>query len=207
LFTLQLLDAIAGQVDRHPGNYFINDGKKVTGIDLDYAFGSNSGEKFVMEGGAFSHYPGLPEYVDKEIADKIRNTKPEDIENTIEGLITTDELNKTIERFKFVQKSLDNMHIVKDQAGWKDLSEETKKDEKSYYRKLVNKIDNIDYKNISSRAMGLGWKVEFWDRNYTITIPNKETKEFDSQVDATKYLKFKLDERDKSLMKPFRSGW
>ncbi|MBB3042310.1 DUF4157 domain-containing protein, partial [Nocardioides soli] len=80
LNKLQLLDAICGQLDRHMGNYFVQDDGKgnvtgVTGIDLDMAFGSKMTS--VDYKGA-QNYKGLPEYIDKEMGQKILQITPAD---------------------------------------------------------------------------------------------------------------------------------
>lgn len=42
LLALQLKDIITGECDRHPGNYFVDEDGKVTGIDEDCCFGVNA---------------------------------------------------------------------------------------------------------------------------------------------------------------------
>ncbi|GAA4708011.1 DUF4157 domain-containing protein [Nocardioides conyzicola] len=108
LNKLQLLDAICGQLDRHMGNYFIQDDGKgnvtgVTGIDLDMAFGSN------MQSTAYKgamNYKGLPEYIDKEMGSKILLITPADIRGALTGLLSKSEIEATVARFTEVQKAV-----------------------------------------------------------------------------------------------------
>jgi hypothetical protein len=135
LNKLQLLDAIAGQLDRHQGNYFVqtnDDGKVtgVTGIDLDMAFGKKMttvgresakyekvtgkdgkvGRKKVKEADAAStaqHFRGLPQYIDKEFGDRILQVNPSDIENALKGLLSKAEIKATVARFEEVRKAVE----------------------------------------------------------------------------------------------------
>lgn len=108
LNKLQLLDAICGQLDRHMGNYFVQDDGKgnvtgVTGIDLDMAFGSKMTS--VDYKGA-QNYKGLPEYIDKEMGQKILQITPADIRAALTGLLSKPEIDATVSRFTEVQKAV-----------------------------------------------------------------------------------------------------
>jgi hypothetical protein len=109
LNKLQLLDAIAGQLDRHQGNYHIQQGKDgkvtgVTGIDLDMAFGKDmkttTGPQTAM------NYKGLPEFIDKQMGEKILQVKPTDIRNALLGLLSKAEVEATVSRFTEVQEAV-----------------------------------------------------------------------------------------------------
>lgn len=82
--TLQIMDWISGQVDRHKGNYFIQrdaQGKMtgVTGIDNDFAFGRTAG------GGNYGAYTvqdgrlNIP-HMDKDLAMRIMALTPDTIQ-------------------------------------------------------------------------------------------------------------------------------
>lgn len=107
LNKLQILDAIAGQLDRHKGNYYVQQDDSgavtgVTGIDLDMAFGGdmvspNSADKA-------HNYKGLPSAIDKEMGEAILRIQPADIEAALTGLLTAKEVAATVTRFLAVQE-------------------------------------------------------------------------------------------------------
>lgn len=109
LNKLQLLDAIAGQLDRHLGNFFVDTDEKgnvtsVTGIDNDMAFG----EKMLSPNddvGAH-HYRGIPEYVDKVMGEKILAVRESDIRDALAGLLSQSEIDATVSRFLVVQQAV-----------------------------------------------------------------------------------------------------
>lgn len=106
LSRLQLIDALALQVDRHYGNFFIQYDKNgkvqgVTGIDNDMAFGKVKGvEKRVKE------YPGLSKYVDKELAVRILALKDEDLQDVMADLLSADEIEALLSRLHQLQEHL-----------------------------------------------------------------------------------------------------
>lgn len=109
LNKLQLLDAISGQLDRHGGNYKVQQDDEgnvsgVTGIDLDMAFGKNmtSPDRF---SGAFN-YKGLPEFIDAEMGRKILQVKPSDLKDALTGLLPQAEITATVTRFLQVQEAV-----------------------------------------------------------------------------------------------------
>ncbi len=114
--TLQLFDAITGQVDRHPGNYYISQGPggtRITTIDNDLAFGVNKGvdqmDDTIWNDGrklANDMGRGVPLFVDETIAEQILNTTPQDLKNTIGGMLSEAEVAKTLERFAKVKSEL-----------------------------------------------------------------------------------------------------
>ena len=114
LATLQLLDVITGQVDRHEGNYFIYqgpNGTQVKSIDNDLAFGKdkNAGRLQRPTGGnlAEDSSRGMPLFVDKDVADRILATTPAQIKNVVQKQGLSDaEISKTLERFAQVKQHL-----------------------------------------------------------------------------------------------------
>jgi hypothetical protein len=106
LNKLQILDAIAGQLDRHMNNLFIdtdNEGNvtSITGIDNDMAFGGSMRDTSGRGLGAQA-YKGLPEYIDQEMGEKILQVKDSDIRDALAGLLTQSEIDATVARFQEV---------------------------------------------------------------------------------------------------------
>ena len=103
------MDAIAGQLDRHQGNWKLQQDESgnvtgVTGIDLDMSFGK---DMTTTKGPASAfNYKGLPEYVDKAMGDRILQVKPTDIRNALLGLLSKAEIEATVSRFLEVQEAV-----------------------------------------------------------------------------------------------------
>ena len=111
LNKLQILDAIAGQLDRHAGNYFIQhkggNVTGVTGIDLDMAFGRDMGTP--DRNGAASlaqNYRGLPSQFDEDFANRILSITDDMVASALRGLLHPKEVEATIERFRHVQLAI-----------------------------------------------------------------------------------------------------
>jgi hypothetical protein len=118
-----MIDLIAGQVDRHPGNYFVQrdpSGKVIgiTGIDLDMSFvpnpqtGASVGfdvehgsidQREKWKGKAFDHFPGFSRFVDKELATAILAMSPTDLRSILIDLLTTEQIDAAIERLGKLQ--------------------------------------------------------------------------------------------------------
>lgn len=113
LNALQLIDAIAGQLDRHWHNYYIaTDGKgKVTGvvgIDLDMAFSPDhktvdtpSTDRSDPMSGA--HFVGMPKLVDSGFAAKIANVDEKDVKALLSQYLEPNEVESTLKRFALVK--------------------------------------------------------------------------------------------------------
>jgi hypothetical protein len=109
LSRLQLIDAIAGQTDRHLGNYFIEkdpNGKviAVTGIDNDNAFGKN-----LTNLNRYDKFPGLSKYVDERLAATIIALDPADLRHALFGLLLPDEIDQTVRRFNALKVYLTDL--------------------------------------------------------------------------------------------------
>jgi len=117
LNKLQLLDAIAGQLDRHQGNYIVErDGTGqvtgVKGIDLDMAFGSqmtspHKGGPDAPQGSApheAHNYRGLPPEIDEQMGERILAVKGSDIREALTGLLPDAEVAATVARFTEVRR-------------------------------------------------------------------------------------------------------
>jgi len=106
---LQLIDAIAGQVDRHQGNYFVNkdnSGKVtgVTGIDLDMAYGTSGFD--VNTPLRCDWYPGTSMLVDKDLAERILQVTEPDLRSIWEGLLSEAEIAAALQRWEALKAHL-----------------------------------------------------------------------------------------------------
>lgn len=126
LSRLQLLDAIAGQVDRHAKNYFIQIDPRskrvtgITGIDLDMSWmgedgrfevdvemGSRMGsQKNNADGGKTDHFPGFSKFVDKELAERIIAMKPNDLRAILLDLLDPKLIESAVRRLAKLQNLL-----------------------------------------------------------------------------------------------------
>lgn len=109
LSGLQLFDAITGQVDRHAGNYFIEQGDdkqtKVHAIDNDLAFGVKNDDASKGSSGE-DKYKGLPQFVDLELAHRVSRVTPEQVNAVLAPLLAPSEIAITIARFRQVKEHL-----------------------------------------------------------------------------------------------------
>ena len=113
LNALQLIDAIAGQLDRHWHNYYIaTDGNGhvtgVVGIDLDMAFApdhktvlpTTENQDDPLRG---AHFVGMPKLVDSAFAQRIVSIQPKQIEDLLKLYLTPSEVASTVIRFNLVK--------------------------------------------------------------------------------------------------------
>ncbi|NJR57855.1 MAG: DUF4157 domain-containing protein [Cyanobacteria bacterium CRU_2_1] len=118
LIKLQMLDALAGQIDRHQGNYFIQTDAQgnvigVQGIDNDLAFGVvplpydlTKEHKYQFK---LKEYRGLPPIVDEETAEKMLDLTKEDIHSALDGLLAPEAVDQTVQRLEVIQTKLNEM--------------------------------------------------------------------------------------------------
>lgn len=114
LNKLQILDVIAGQLDRHSGNYFIETDQQsgavtgVTGIDLDMAFGESFTGTTLEDGAEIGahNYRGMPESIDRPFAERLLQISPEAIKTALTGLLSPAEIAATVTRFTKVQDAI-----------------------------------------------------------------------------------------------------
>jgi hypothetical protein len=112
---LQILDAICGQLDRHEGNWFVETDEKtgkvkgVKGIDLDMAFGSEMKGVEEKDSDNAQNYLGMPEMIDDEFAQRIMLIRPDDIRNTLKGLLPDNEVEATVIRFTSVRAKIEQV--------------------------------------------------------------------------------------------------
>ena len=141
LNKLQIIDVIAGQLDRHEGNFFVQRDPTtgtvlgVTGIDNDMAFGEKMED---IDWKRAHNYIGMPELVDEQFGNRILQVTEKDIRDTLDGLIARSEIDATVKRFLQVQamvRSLkDNDQLTRD---WnKDTAQHEDREKGQFDEKL-----------------------------------------------------------------------
>ncbi len=123
LLKLQILDIICGQVDRHPGNYFIDGDGNVTGIDQDCAFGINAMPRGVdvrnqpSLGGIVPNMGSLmlrfPTVITKSIAEDVLTLweDRETLKASLASLITDAEISATLDRLERLVDHIKNREV------------------------------------------------------------------------------------------------
>lgn len=89
LYDLEAQDYITGQIDRHPGNIFVDPyTKQVTGIDNDLAFPTVDRNQMVAANGgvACKAAQGMPTFLHEDTATKIEAMRPEDLRQSLQNL-------------------------------------------------------------------------------------------------------------------------
>ena len=109
LSALNMLDFIAGQIDRHQGNYMIqvdNSGNVtgVTGIDNDMSFGTRDSQELAEQGGR--DLPRIGLYFDTDMAQRVLNLDPNLVSMALGDLLTPQEVGMTIERLEILKEHL-----------------------------------------------------------------------------------------------------
>jgi len=115
LSALQLIDFLAGQVDRHQGNYYIQvdaQGRVInlTGIDNDMSFGTKDANQFIT-GGA-RQLPAIGVYFDADMANKIINLDPAMVRIALGDLLTREEIESTLQRLDVLKNRLQQAHAA-----------------------------------------------------------------------------------------------
>lgn len=173
LNKLQLLDAIAGQLDRHMDNLFIDTDDtgnvtSITGIDNDMAFGRKM-NKTSNQRIAAHNYRGLPEYIDKTMGEKILQVRDADIRDALTGLLPGPEIEATVRRFIEVQNAV---KVAKATGKLEDnWGEESSK-------RGLSKISDLDFsskrtayhENAKSSWTGTKRMIDFAKRELRLTF-------------------------------------
>lgn len=123
LMSLQVLDVLCGQVDRHVGNIMITikqgagqNTDVITGVsafDNDAAFGMNLDVSTVKHRLKFDRRVYDPKtgdlvipYMDAALAERILNLRPAVLGFALNGLLTDAEINMTIKRLQMMQNAI-----------------------------------------------------------------------------------------------------
>jgi hypothetical protein len=145
LSRLQLLDAIAYQVDRNLGNIFIqtdDNGNVIAlkGIDNDMSFGQYKTD--VTQ--PIQEYPGISSVVDEELAESIIKLQAQDLQNAMLGLLTDAEIDAAVTRLQQLQGHLKKLKadgkLVKQNQWGKDTARLLLKEKTNYYSTLESKL-------------------------------------------------------------------
>lgn len=122
LYDLEAQDYITGQIDRHPGNIFIDPtSKQVTGIDNDLAFPTVDRNQMVAGNGglAAKATQGMPHLMHSDTADRIEALRPEDLRHTLENLkipgnmqgLEPAAIDGAVGRLQELQREIRNMRV------------------------------------------------------------------------------------------------
>ncbi|HRJ41300.1 MAG TPA: DUF4157 domain-containing protein, partial [Caldilineaceae bacterium] len=114
LSNLQVLDMIANQVDRHSGNVMATYDERgnvtgIRGIDNDFAFGQLKQDP---QGRLIGYNRGLPDYIDRRLAETILTIEPDDVRSTLRGLIVDEEIEMTVERFIMAKEHIEELTLI-----------------------------------------------------------------------------------------------
>lgn len=162
LNKLQILDAIAGQLDRHMNNLFIDTDDQgnvtgITGIDNDMAFGGSMRDTSGKGLGA-QNYKGLPEYIDREMGEKILQVTESDIRDALAGLLSQNEIDGTVARFQQVVKAVqDAKKAGKLQDTWDAETAKrgiTKVNQTQWQSSMTSYQDNFKARMIAPSRLG-----------------------------------------------------
>jgi len=121
--SLEILDYICGQTDRHVGNMFYQlsepdeAGKRniigLQAIDNDAAFGAKghfNAEHQVDFDSIF--------FIDKDLAENVKNIKQEDLECVLGDLLSKEEIQGVVARIENVKKRMETTMVPLDKEDW-----------------------------------------------------------------------------------------
>jgi hypothetical protein len=100
LIRLQWLDALCGQLDRNPQNYFIDEHMRVFAIDNDLSFGSVT-TRFGVDG-----CPPLPKLVTPELRKTFLRLDESELRAVLSPLLSKAEVEAAVERLNLIQAEL-----------------------------------------------------------------------------------------------------
>ena len=109
LSALEMIDFLAGQADRHQGNYMIQVDHSgnvlgLTGIDNDMSFGTKSAADMARRGAR--ELPSVGLYFDQDMANKILALDPAMVKIALSDLLTPEEVQATLDRLQLLKDKL-----------------------------------------------------------------------------------------------------
>lgn len=151
LSDLEVMDYITGQIDRHPGNMFLDPSTgQVTGIDNDLAFPEVSRKDLIKNGGQFIQKmtQGMPAVVHADTAKKILAANPEDLRKMLEDMQVPDATSRlgqpaidgAVKRLKDLQSAL--------KGPRPDIKVVAQFDDKTYQAAIAKEAASIGVKDI-----------------------------------------------------------
>lgn len=173
LYDLEMLDYITGQIDRHPGNIFIDpETGTVKGIDNDLAFPQMSREMMMANNGGCYGKPvqNKPLFVHEDTARKIESLRPEDLRRTLEsvhypndperGRLAPQEIEGAVQRLQEMKEHVRELrktgHVVRE-FNHETFDEAVTHQEESYARERGEEL------NLSNdvQTMGMCGKTSY----------------------------------------------
>jgi hypothetical protein len=126
LMELQLLDAIAAQVDRNSTNFFIDlrkdDTCVVTGIDHDFSFGKEiTNPDFMTNPHLGLLGVKMPPVIDKKMFDAVTSLTGVRLAEILQDLLSPDEIASANERLTALKNHVRDISVI-DPQGWGDDS-------------------------------------------------------------------------------------
>lgn len=109
LSGLLLIDFLAGQVDRHQGNYMIHVNSQgqvigITGIDNDMSFGTRNANELAAQGGR--ELPPIGIYFDEDMANRILTLEAPMLRAAMTDLLNPAEIQALIQRLNVLKAKL-----------------------------------------------------------------------------------------------------
>jgi len=179
LNDLQWLDALCGQLDRNPQNYFVDGDMNVHAIDNDLSFGA------VTTQFGKDNCPPLPKVISNELRSALMRLDEQALRATLSHLLEPEEVEAAVERLHLIQAELakgggDAVQVISTPVEWlsKDASNRLGIVKPDADGKLSN--DKVDMAN------GAGYlgrdRANVLDRrwlNQQETVPERRTPIFD----------------------------
>lgn len=151
---MQVFDMLCGQIDRHGGNFFyqisetpINGKYQVVGlqgIDNDMSFG------MLKINTQRSTLPGLDSLnmIDEEMLTSLRELTAEQLEFTIGGMISQEEVNAVMERRNAILEKVDKgeVRVIKANEWGDNTLEDSKKS--IYYKEIRKELTSLEINKI-----------------------------------------------------------
>jgi Domain of unknown function (DUF4157)/Phosphatidylinositol 3- and 4-kinase len=146
LSKLNMVDALAFQVDRHAGNFLVQtDGvgnvKRLTGIDNDLSFPKADKPLHKDVTQQYGEYSGISWYFDKKTAEMVLALNDNDLKAVLTGLLTDEEINLTVERLHSLQAKLNTAKANNQLLGRRQWNAMTAKKEQQKSHGYINSFN------------------------------------------------------------------